>query len=120
LNCNFSTWNKSRMTEIITQNIAVETGEILRTRGRNETSYPISLDRIFSFVEFGAERIPLTANDIPEIKRLLNSNVEIAHVALRGFKPISLIPIANILEKPYFCYPSNNAIKSSTKAFANL
>lgn len=114
------TQTTKKMTEKVTQVIAMETGEILRTTGSSEPSKPIPSDLIFTYTEFGGERVPLTPTDIADIKRASNSGQEIASVALRGFKPMSALPITHILEKSFFCYPNDNAIKGSTEAFANL
>ena len=105
------TMASSRMTEKVTQVIAMETGEILRTTGSSEPSKPIPSDLIFTYTEFGGERVPLTPTDIADIKRASNSGQEIASVALRGFKPMSALPITHILEKSFFCYPNDNAIQ---------
>jgi ATP-dependent DNA helicase 2 subunit 1 len=108
-----------RITEKITHTIAKDTGDILRTTGRGEGVKPVAMDRIFTYAEFGGERIPLTPTDVASIKAGSNAHKE-ASLALVGFKPLSDIPITFILEKSYFCYPNDDAVKGSTDAFANL
>lgn len=107
------------MTEKITHTIVQDTGDILRTTGRGEGVKPVAMDRIFTYTEFGGERIPLTPTDVASIKAGSNAHKD-ASLALVGFKPLSDIPITFLLEKSYFCYPNDDAVKGSTDAFANL
>jgi len=82
---------------------------------------PTDKDRIVHFATFGADRVPLSPNDVSKIKATSHAGTNNACLILLGFKPESTLPITNILDtSSYLMYPNDNVAPGSTDAFANL
>ena len=72
------------------------------------------------FAPFACERVPMTKEDVLEIKRSSNADPGGASLILLGFKPVGSIPAAHTLENSYLVYPNDEKVVGSTVAFANL
>mmetsp|Transcript_8887 Transcript_8887/g.26627 ORF Transcript_8887/g.26627 Transcript_8887/m.26627 type:complete len:734 (-) Transcript_8887:325-2526(-) len=95
-----------------TQIIATDTGEII-PKDQSST-------RIRNYAEFGGVRVPLSRDEVKEIRSQSNAAGTKASLLLLGFKPIDCIPPAHILNLSYFCYPNDDVVGGSRAAFSAL
>lgn len=79
-----------------------------------------NIDRMRSFVEFGGERVSMSALDKVDIKKAGNANNEFASLILLGFKPKDAVPFTHSTEAAYFVYPNDEKVEGSCSAFAHL
>jgi ATP-dependent DNA helicase II len=84
---------------------------------------PVTLQQLRYYSELGDEKIRITPNDVQEIKRLSNQQIEEAYLVLLGFKPMIDVFSSNeylIIGSSLYAYPNESFIKGSTAAFATL
>mmetsp|Transcript_16836 Transcript_16836/g.25281 ORF Transcript_16836/g.25281 Transcript_16836/m.25281 type:complete len:843 (+) Transcript_16836:1-2529(+) len=101
----------NKRTKRATEILSKETGEI------------IPKDRIRTFVDFGGERIPITKEEVSQIKRNSNGNPDTACLILLGFKPrseMSRVHQFPLIDRTLFAYPNEDMVKGSRAAFATL
>ena len=85
------------------------------------------LKRLRQYCEFGDEMIPMTKDDMAELRYQANGQVNDPGLILLGFKPIDSIPFYHSMETAYLIYPNDDetftddtTTATSTIAFQEL
>lgn len=78
------------------------------------------LKRIRQFATFGGEKVPISTQDLAEMRYLANGSRDKSSLTLLGFKPRDSIPFWHALDPAYFIYPNDSVVTGSTDAFVEL
>jgi hypothetical protein len=97
--------------------VAKDTGELIFTTRTGQDRN--GQNRLRFFAKLGADRVPLTQQEVKEIKQKSNILQKSNGLVLWGFKKHAS-SFHYTLEPSYFVYPNDERVKGSTKAFANL
>jgi non-homologous end joining protein Ku len=106
------------------QYIDKNTGEIfatIRMGDADDRKKPKGgLKRIRQFATFGGERIPMSNEDLDEIRLQANGSKTQPCLSILGFKPKDSIPWYHAMDPAYLIYPNDDAVKGSRDAFVEL
>jgi len=113
-----------RQTEKVTSIMDVVTGATLKssrdTKEEAAQRETANKSRIHTVTQFGGKTVPITPDEVAEIKKMSNANHEKASLILLGFKPKESLPMHYTVEQSFYLYPNEEKIKGSTAAFASL
>lgn len=99
------------------------TGETLKTSNKRENDANDDAPKrsaLRTIAHFGERTVPITKDEVAEIKRQSNANSDKANLILLGFKPKDSLPLHYTVEQSFYLYPNDDKVKGSTAAFANL
>lgn len=100
------------------------TGETLWTSSKNKSESDATEKKssmISKFALFGGKRVPVSKDEVAEMKTQANANQDRASLVLLGFKPKDALPLHHTsLEQVFYLYPNDEKVKGSSAAFANL
>jgi len=93
-------------------------GASVEERSRSNTQP--GLKRIREYATFGGELIPLSKEDMAEIRYQANGRRTKTGLTILGFKPKDSIPFYHTLSTTYLIYPNDEDVKGSREAFVEL
>ena len=98
------------------------TNEILKSSldTKQEAEKRRAQRQIRTVTQFGGKTVPVTREEVFNIKKMSNADHEKASLILLGFKPKDSLPMHYTVEKSFYLYPNEQKVKGSTAAFANL
>jgi len=99
----------NKRTHRITQILSKDTGEIVEKK------------QIRYYTEFGGDTVPISREEVGNIRRASNANPNNASLILLGFKPVpSEISSFSLVDKSIFAYPNDEVVNGSRRAFTAL
>jgi ATP-dependent DNA helicase 2 subunit 1 len=78
------------------------------------------LRRIRQYAKFGNELVPISKEDLTEMKHQANGRRDKSGLIMLGFKPRDAIPSHHSMGPTYLVYPNDDVVKGSCEAFMEL